>query len=805
MSKRKSTLPEKAAKHARICCPFCADTFKYAGDMVRHQGVKHTDKLPHPCKQCYRAFASDGELATHVHEAHTLPFMCTVCRERFETQEIRKEHIASAHDGKTAQCGQCEKLFYSKASVDRHVQRVHVNPKVLKRPKASQCAHCTEAFGDKYNRIRHYATVHKDIYAHHCSHCYKAFQTSTELETHMTKTHLFPIACDLCDARFSQKVELETHRKIHGRKPFECPNCKKRFEVGGSLARHLKKKHTAAPTDDSAVQQNTKRRAVDPNATKCPCGKRARFGTRNPNVLLYCSACAKKSTRSGIVSLGTKWCEFGEDNPEGEPCPAKATHGYPNTRNRRYCATHAHEHGMVRILSLPEIKSKRELCSFCTVERTTYERNNLKYCIDCAKGLSENPFELCVYNGCRRKAVYGDPRTHAKQFCSISHATDANVENLSMRERRHCDFIDLEGNQCTSVNVCYRETTNGILRWCSRDHAPENALYCGKLCKVCLVKRARYGPQGEAPQVCAQHNSEKWPRKGDIMCIGNDCDRLARWGKQDGRCEFCYQCVPKDETYVCLLGNRCRGDNCNKHASLGLKIGRPMYCRPCLDELVPEVERAAYFTVTGSRCSKENCDKLAQHGQPGRRDRYCFEHRLEGDFTLSAQCSKCNNRQAKRDGYCTRCHPDYVSTSIGTSKIGCQWIDELETIIGRPIQHSHYDPVTQTVTPNEYRPPCMLTRPCDGYDSESNTIYEFHGDIYHGHPRLWDSVDDCNHFGQSYAKLYDKTVEKSKTLFRNGYKVVYIWESTYYKYLKNPDDLLAHCYAYQGEDFLVVQ
>lgn len=65
----------------------------------------------------------------------------------------------------------------------------------------------------------------------------------------------------------------------------------------------------------------------------------------------------------------------------------------------------------------------------------------------------------------------------------------------------------------------------------------------------------------------------------------------------------------------------------------------------------------------------------------------------------------------------------------------------------------------------------------DGYVDEITgvkTVYEFLGDYYHGHPRLWYKNPN---YTESLKKKFNKTLEKFKYLFSNGYQVIYIWEN----------------------------
>lgn len=73
------------------------------------------------------------------------------------------------------------------------------------------------------------------------------------------------------------------------------------------------------------------------------------------------------------------------------------------------------------------------------------------------------------------------------------------------------------------------------------------------------------------------------------------------------------------------------------------------------------------------------------------------------------------------------------------------------------------------IVPTRYR--------ADGYDPETRTVYEFHGSLYHGDPRIY-SADYVNPFNkQTMGELYAKTLARRDEIIGHGYNYVEIWES----------------------------
>jgi len=67
----------------------------------------------------------------------------------------------------------------------------------------------------------------------------------------------------------------------------------------------------------------------------------------------------------------------------------------------------------------------------------------------------------------------------------------------------------------------------------------------------------------------------------------------------------------------------------------------------------------------------------------------------------------------------------------------------------------------------------------DGYDPQTNTIYEFHGDYWHGNPKKF-NLEDINKTTKcSFGELHKRTQEKKDTLISLGYNYIEMWESDF--------------------------
>lgn len=69
----------------------------------------------------------------------------------------------------------------------------------------------------------------------------------------------------------------------------------------------------------------------------------------------------------------------------------------------------------------------------------------------------------------------------------------------------------------------------------------------------------------------------------------------------------------------------------------------------------------------------------------------------------------------------------------------------------------------------------------DGYDPNTNTVYEFHGDYWHGNPSKYNPTDINPSTHTSYGALYAATLARTQMIRSAGYTVVEMWETDWHK------------------------
>ena len=111
------------------------------------------------------------------------------------------------------------------------------------------------------------------------------------------------------------------------------------------------------------------------------------------------------------------------------------------------------------------------------------------------------------------------------------------------------------------------------------------------------------------------------------------------------------------------------------------------------------------------------------------------------------------------------------------SYAACQWIEKQSELIGRHIHHAlcgHGGEYYVTVKDDEKDRKKEI--PVDGYESESNTIFQYHGCKWHGCPCQKRKERNSLEEERSAEQRYAKTIELEKKMKKQGFKIVSVWE-----------------------------
>ena len=89
-----------------------------------------------------------------------------------------------------------------------------------------------------------------------------------------------------------------------------------------------------------------------------------------------------------------------------------------------------------------------------------------------------------------------------------------------------------------------------------------------------------------------------------------------------------------------------------------------------------------------------------------------------------------------------------------------QYLQFIEQELGRKLEHNFW-------IKNKFN--------VDGYDKETNTVYEYHGCLWHGCPICYDSEDINPLSGNKMCDLYKKTIDRVSKIESLGYNVIQKW------------------------------
>jgi transcription elongation factor Elf1 len=64
----------------------------------------------------------------------------------------------------------------------------------------------------------------------------------------------------------------------------------------------------------------------------------------------------------------------------------------------------------------------------------------------------------------------------------------------------------------------------------------------------------------------------------------------------------------------------------------------------------------------------------------------------------------------------------------------------------------------------------------DGFNYENNLVFEFHGDFWHGNPKIYNMNELNNVSKKTFGELYNKTFMRDLKIIEKGYKLISIWE-----------------------------
>ena len=129
-------------------CDKCDKAFYIEFNLKRHIATQH-EGLRFKCDQCLREFTEKSRLQTHIDFKHNnIKQKCEFCDKMYGGEGLEanmKRHILQCHstdtDENAVKCEQCDKKFFMKDYLIKHIRAVH------ERIKDHLCMLCGKGFG----------------------------------------------------------------------------------------------------------------------------------------------------------------------------------------------------------------------------------------------------------------------------------------------------------------------------------------------------------------------------------------------------------------------------------------------------------------------------------------------------------------------------------------------------------------------------------------------------------------------------------------------------------------------------------
>ena len=255
---------------AEFICKDCKRPFTSKKKMIKHKYVTKGNCLSlginwetMSCTLCSEKFDTQESASRHPSTVHHIYqarnnrkscYNCDICGKKIGYKDSLRDHkLRSHYEGKSAEkfkCNLCNFTSPVRRSVTGHMRSVHGEVTDTKRKKALKCSLCDHSAPCKSRLLEHIMIVHQKIKDHVCKHCGFATSRKQNLTLHVRSVHCKekPFQCTICGHTSAQSNALTDHIEIVHTKPPKrertCFICNKLLSLRRNLKGHLKKEHS---------------------------------------------------------------------------------------------------------------------------------------------------------------------------------------------------------------------------------------------------------------------------------------------------------------------------------------------------------------------------------------------------------------------------------------------------------------------------------------------------------------------------------------------------------------------------------
>ena len=239
----------KISASTLVQCPFC-DKVMIQRCLDFHRKTYHDEQKTAKCPKCFKAFADQEEVETHMTRTHDKPpviNLCSHCREPVPLKAM-KRHIKKFHTEKKKRirtvvfCPHCKKQV-RKQDLKGHINNIHQHLQDY------TCKLCSEVFPKESTLRTHKRHAHGlgiPAKKHVCQICGASFAHPGAFRQHVAIVHekKRDHLCDVCGQSFQTASAMVVHKRGHsGHRPYRCKICSKSFTRSYQCKKHIQRVH----------------------------------------------------------------------------------------------------------------------------------------------------------------------------------------------------------------------------------------------------------------------------------------------------------------------------------------------------------------------------------------------------------------------------------------------------------------------------------------------------------------------------------------------------------------------------------